>query len=80
MLFRSTILFLVEQGLGVAVLPSLILEQLSESSRHLVSKPLCPPAYRELGFAVRSFRDSSPAMARFTQCVKEVLQQENEMK
>ncbi len=75
-----TILFLVEQGLGVAVLPSLILEQLSESSRHLVSKPLCPPAYRELGFAVRSFRDSSPAMARFTQCVKEVLQQENEMK
>lgn len=74
-----TILFLVEQGLGVAVLPSLILEQLPESSRHLVSKPLCPPAYRELGFAVRSFRDGSPAMTRFTQCVKEVLQQENEM-
>lgn len=73
-----TILFMVERGLGVAVLPSLILEQFPDSSKRLAARPLSPPAYRELGFAVRSLRDSSPALARFIQCAREVLQQENE--
>ena len=72
-----TLLFMVERGLGVAVLPSLILEQFPDRSQRLVTRPLFPLAYRELGFAVRSLRDKSPAMARFIQCAREVLQQEN---
>ena len=73
-----TILSMVKQGLGVAMVPSLILEEYSEENHPLVAKPLSPPFFRELGIAVRSLRDNSPAMTRLIRCTKEVLCVESE--
>ncbi len=52
--FRSwddySIMAMVEKGLGVSVLPSLILRR---SPFHLVTRPLDPPFCREIGIAVK---------------------------
>ncbi|MBN7774103.1 LysR family transcriptional regulator [Clostridium aminobutyricum] len=69
-----TILFMVEQNLGISLLPELILNKvLGSYFKGLVIKPLYPPAYRQLGMAVRSLQGVSPAMERFIKCTKEIL-------
>jgi len=56
------VMSMVESGLGISILPELILRRISYN---IVAKPLNPPAYRRIGFAVRSFRDASLAVKRF---------------
>lgn len=58
------IMTMVEKGLGVSILPSLILRRVPY---HLAIRPLAEPAYRELGFVLRSREETSLAMKRFLQ-------------
>ena len=58
------IMTMVEKGLGVSILPSLILRRMPY---RLAVRPLEEPAYRQLGFVLRSQRDTSLAMKRFLQ-------------
>lgn len=64
--FRSwddySIMAMVEKGLGVSVLPSLILKR---SPFHLVTKPLDPSFYREIGIAVKDRTKLSAAAKCF---------------
>ena len=53
---------MVENGLGVSVLPRLILRR---TPYHLAIRPLTEPAYRQLGFVLRSRENASLAMKRF---------------
>ena len=70
----NTIVCMVAQDLGVSMLPQLFMDWLlSASSQNIVTRPLDPPAYRELGLAVRSLQDISPATERFIQCTQKVL-------
>jgi DNA-binding transcriptional LysR family regulator len=64
--FRSwddySIMAMVEKGLGLSVLPSLILRR---SPFRLVTKPLDPPFYREIGIAVKDRSKLSAAAKCF---------------
>lgn len=72
-----TIVFMVEQNLGISMLPKLILDKiLCNCDKSVVVRPLLPPVYRELGIAIRSLQDISPAMKRFIECTKKVLLEE----
>lgn len=68
-----TILHMAAQGLGVGILPSLILDLLAGREDRLAVIPLNPPAIRSLGLAVRSMQNETPAVLRFIRCAKEVL-------
>lgn len=56
------IMAMVERGLGLAILPSLIL---SRTPYRLVSKPLAPRAFRHLFFATKASVKNSMALERF---------------
>lgn len=58
------IMTMVEKGLGVSILPSLILRRMPY---RLAIRPLEEPAYRQLGFVLRSREETSLAMKRFLQ-------------
>jgi DNA-binding transcriptional LysR family regulator len=45
-----TIMAMVERGLGISILPELVL---SRTAYHIVSKPLMPPTFRTLAIAVK---------------------------
>lgn len=53
---------MVESGLGVSVLTELVLQR---NPYRIVTKPLDPPQYREVGLAVRDRKTASPATTRF---------------
>lgn len=53
---------MVENGLGVSVLPELVLQR---NPYRVVVKPLDPPQFRDIGVAVRARKAASPATARF---------------
>lgn len=59
---------MVESGLGVSVLTELVLQR---NPYHIVTKPLDPPQYRDVGLAVRDRKNASPATARFLAHVAE---------
>ena len=61
---------MVEHGLGVSIMPRLFL---SLYDGDYVTRPLVPNAYRNLGIALRSSKDLSPAMKLFLQYVKKNL-------
>ena len=56
------IMAMVEKGLGLSILPSLILQRIPYA---LVCKPLEPPAYRSLGIATKRGVPVSAAVAAF---------------
>ena len=62
-----TIGFMVREGLGVSVLPGLYLK---EDHPGVVVLPLIPRAYRQLGAAMVSLEDLSPAARRFLDSAK----------
>ena len=53
---------MAEKGLGIAVLPSLILKG---TNRDIVIKPLDVPAYRTIGVAMKNRKELSLAAKRF---------------
>ena len=58
------IMTMVEKGLGVSILPRLILRRMPY---RIAIRPLAQPAYRQLGFIMRSREGASLAMKRFLQ-------------
>ncbi|MDD3251654.1 MAG: LysR family transcriptional regulator [Lachnospiraceae bacterium] len=64
------IISMVEYGLGISMLPSLILKNYSGKS-HII--PLEPRQSRQLGILVRSTKNLSPAMGAFIKCSKKIL-------
>ncbi len=56
------VMSMVEKGLGLALLPRLILQRVAYN---IVIKPLDVPAYRTIGIAMRSRRELSLAASRF---------------
>ena len=56
------VMSMVEKGLGISILPSLILKRIAYD---IVIKPLDVPAYRTIGVAMRSRKELSLAARRF---------------
>lgn len=56
------VMAMAEKGLGIAVLPSLILKG---TNRDIVIKPLDVPAYRTIGVAMKNRKELSLAAKRF---------------
>lgn len=66
-----TIAFMVQEGLGITVLPELILKTLfTTASCDVDIRPMDPAFHRELGMALRQGEENSPALRRFIDCVK----------
>ena len=61
---------MVEHGLGVSIMPELFL---SCYNGNYVTRPLVPRSYRNLGIALRSSKDLSPAMKLFLQYMQNFL-------
>ena len=62
------ILSMVEQGLGVSILPELVLQS---SNRTFSAVPLEHPRSRQIGVAVRSGKPLSPLTTRFLEVVRQ---------
>lgn len=61
------VMSMVEKGLGIAILPRLILRRIPY---HILTKPIDVPAFREIGLAFRSRKGLSLAAERFVEyCV-----------
>lgn len=58
------VMSMVESGLGISILPSLILNRVPYD---IVTKPLSIPAYRQIGVALRNSKDASVAVKKFLQ-------------
>ena len=56
------VMSMVESGLGISILPSLILTRIPYK---IVAKPLNVPAYRDIGIALKSSKTASLAVRRF---------------
>ncbi len=54
------IMSMVESGLGISILPELILKRIPYQ---IIAKPLDPPAYRNIGFVLRD-RNSAPIVVQ----------------
>ena len=66
-----TIAFMVQEGLGITVLPELIIKGLiSASACNVEVRPMEPAFHRELGMALRQGEEKSPSLSRFIDCVK----------
>ncbi len=61
------IMAMVEKGLGVSILPGMILQRIPYQ---LEIRPLKEPYYREIGLAVKNEKVMSPAMAKFLEYLK----------
>lgn len=61
------VMSMVENGLGIAILPELILKRIPY---RIITKPIDVPAYREIGLAYRGKRSLSLASERFVECCK----------
>lgn len=56
------VMSMVEQGLGISILPKLILQRIPYD---IVAKPLDVPASRTIGLAIRNYEFASAAVKRF---------------
>lgn len=63
---------MVEHGLGISILPELIL---SGFPQRVVKQPLAPAVSRDLGIAVRSIQDAAPAVRRLIRCAKQTIEE-----
>lgn len=62
------VMSMVESGLGISILPELILQRIPY---RIVVKELDPPSFRSIGFAVRDKKSMSLAMKKFAECLRE---------
>ena len=61
------VMSMVESGLGIAILPELILKRVPYK---ILSKELDVPAYRDIGLALRSKKTASLAVKKFLDYLK----------
>lgn len=60
------IMSMVESGLGISILPQLILQRVPY---RIITKELDVPAFRKIGLAMRSKKNSSLAVKRFLEYI-----------
>lgn len=63
-----TIISMVEQGLGISILPEMVLQGYQHCNIQIV--PLEPACKRKLGIVLPAGREKSPAARRFISCAK----------
>ena len=61
------IMSMVESGLGISILPQLILKRIPY---RIVAKELEVPAYRKIGLAIRNKKTASLAVRRFLEYLR----------
>ena len=61
------IMSMVESGLGISILPQLILQRVPY---HIITKELDVPAYRNIGLAMRSKKNTSVAVKKFLEYIR----------
>lgn len=66
-----TIISMVEQDIGISVLPRTVLQWCNNC--HIQTVPLEPYCKRQLGMVLPSINSASPATKKFIECVKEVI-------
>jgi len=64
------IVSMVQHGLGVSILSELVMQNMH---KEVVSVPLDPPAFRQLGIIVNERRINDKRIRRFTECAKQVI-------
>lgn len=62
------VMSMVEKGLGIAILPQLILKRIPY---HILTKPIDVPAFREIGLAFRNRKSLSLAAERFVDYISD---------
>lgn len=67
-----TIIAMVEEGLGISILPKMVLQGYKHC--HIQTVPLDPIQTRHLGIVLPSLDSASPAVLKFIDCAKEVMQ------
>lgn len=65
-----TVFSMVENGLGVSILPELVMQSYKERS---ITLPLEPEVYRDIALCLPSFAEASPASRRFIEYVKKMV-------
>jgi DNA-binding transcriptional LysR family regulator len=70
------VMAMVEQGLGVSLLPQL---SLSGSTRHIAVRPLKKPAYRDLGIGIRASSTTPASVKLFIQYADDWVSKHHEM-
>ncbi|NBI31111.1 LysR family transcriptional regulator [Chengkuizengella marina] len=66
---NNTILAMVEQGIGISIVPQLTLPKMLNNV--VLVKPE-PPIFREIGLAVNSLKSAPPAVKRFIESTKKI--------
>lgn len=66
-----TIISMVEQGIGISVLPQMVLQGYKHC--HIQAMPLEPYCNRQLGIVLPSVNSASPATKKFIECVEEII-------
>lgn len=61
-MYNHAVMSMVESGLGISILPSLILTRIPYK---IVAKPLNVPVYRDIGIALKSSKTASLTVKRF---------------
>ncbi|MEH7495579.1 LysR family transcriptional regulator [Neobacillus niacini] len=65
---NNTIISMVQEGLGITILPEMVLPKNILYAKVI---PLDTDLYREIGIAIKSFKQSSPSIREFIEIVKE---------
>lgn len=68
--YDESVISMVAHGLGVSMMTELTLKGRSDA---VMLRPVSPAASRELGVAVRSLKEATPALAHFIDCTQRVL-------
>jgi DNA-binding transcriptional LysR family regulator len=65
---NNTIISMVQEGLGITIIPEMVLPKNIPYTKVI---PLDTYLYREIGIAIKSFKQSSPSIKKFMEIVKE---------
>lgn len=71
-----TIISMVEQGLGISILPKMVLQGYKHCN--IQSIPLEPCYNRQLGIVLPSIKNASPATRKFVECTEKIIQAEKD--
>ena len=70
---EQTIISMVQNGLGISILPEMVLHQYTHNLRIV---RLEKPAFRTIGIALNSNKNASPATRKFLNCVQSWLRKQ----
>lgn len=65
---NNTIISMVQEGIGITIIPEMVLPKNIPYTKVI---PLDTNLYREIGIAIKSFKQSSPSIKKFMEIVKE---------